>query len=142
VKPSSARTCRLARRGDAFVIPQPGRRPEVRSESEDHARQPGGVRGDDAGRQVRERGSFELGVVWFDDCVPAVGVVARNAVEQPWIGVVKERVEPPQVEQGVLTGAGVGLGVQVQDRTYRQTAGEMHGLLLRGERTTGSVVRG
>ncbi len=68
----------------------------------------GGVRGEDPGGQVCERGACEVGVDLFDDRVSAVGLVGRDGVEQLGVGGGEEGAEPPEVEQDVLTGGSLG----------------------------------
>lgn len=65
----------------------------------------------------------------------AVGRIGRDGVEQVGVGGGEERVEPPLVEQGVLTGGGVCFGVEVRDPAHHQPARQLLGLLLRGERS-------
>jgi hypothetical protein len=56
---------------------------------------------------VRQGGVLQVGVDLLDDCVTAVGLVRRDGVEQVGVGGGEERVEPPEVEQGVLAGGAV-----------------------------------
>ena len=71
----------------------------------DHGQhQPGGVRGELPGGQVRQGGVLQVGVDLFDDRVAAVGLVGGHGVEGAG---GEEGVEPPGVEQcrpGRLSG--------------------------------------
>lgn len=67
-------------------------------ERDDREDEPGGVGGEHPGRQVRQRGVFEVGVNPLDDRVSAVGRVRGDRVEDLGVGA-EERVEAPGVEQ-------------------------------------------
>lgn len=53
--------------------------------------QPGAVRGEHPGRQVRERAVLEVGVDQFDDRVAAVGLVRLDSVHRVLVGCGEER---------------------------------------------------
>jgi hypothetical protein len=56
---------------------------------------------------VRQSRALEVGVDLFDDRVATVGLVRGDGVECVGRGGGEERVEAPQVEQGVVTGGAV-----------------------------------
>src|SRR5699024_5074644 len=90
----------------------------------DHGQdEPGGVRGELAGGQVRQGGVLQVGVDVLDDGVGAVGLVRGDGVQQVGVGGGEERVEAPGVEQLVLALA--TLGVQVGDASHDQAAGHV-----------------
>jgi hypothetical protein len=71
----------------------------------------------------------------FDDRGSAVGLVGRDGVEDGWVGGGEEGVEPSQVEQCVLAGGAVLIGVEVRDPAHHhQPVRDLVGLLFRGER--------
>jgi hypothetical protein len=70
----------------------------------------------------------------LDDRVAAVGLVGCDCVEEVGVGGGEEGVEPPGVEQGVLAGGLVLLGVEVRDPADYEPVGHLLGLLLRSER--------
>lgn len=80
-----------------------------------------------------QRGVLQVGVDLFDDRVPTVGLVHGDRAQQVGVGGGEEGVEPPHVEQGVLTGGLVLLGVEVRDPAHHQPPGHVLGLLLRRE---------
>jgi hypothetical protein len=84
--------------------------------------------------QVRQRRVLEVGVDLLDDRVPTVGLARGDGVEDRGVGGDEEPVEPPGVEQGVLAGCFVLLGVEVRDPADHEPAEHVVGLLLRGER--------
>ncbi len=85
------------------------------------------------GGQVRQRGALEVGVDLFDDRVPAVGLVGGDGVQHMGRDGGEERVEAPGVEQGVLPGRLLLVGVEVVDAAHDQPARDLVGLLLGGE---------
>src|SRR5437899_2802317 len=76
-------------------------------------------------------GVLQVRVDLLDDRVVAVGLVGGHGVGEVGVGGGEERVEAPQVEQGVLTR--VGCRVQFGDTAHDQASGHVVGLLLGGE---------
>ena len=69
----------------------------------------------------------------LDDRMVAVSLVGCDGVQDFCVGGGEERVKAPRVEQGVLTGGLVLLGVEVRDPAHDEAPGHLVGLLLRGE---------
>ena len=90
--------------------------------------QPGGVGGELAGRQVRQRGVLQIGVDLLDDRVATVCLISGDGVQGAG---GEERVEPVRVEEGSLPVGGVL--VQLGDAAHDKPAHDLVGFLLRGE---------
>ena len=90
------------------------------------------------GGQVRQRGALEVGVDLLDDGVGAVNLVDGDRVRDAFGGGGEEGVVPPQLEQAVLPGALLLLGVGVGDAPHDQPACHLR-LLLRRERRVGHL---
>ncbi len=56
------------------------------------ADEPGRVRSEFTGRQVRQRTVFQVGVDLFDDGVPAVGLICSDGVQDDGVNGGEERV--------------------------------------------------
>ena len=88
---------------------------------------------------MRQRGVLQVGVDLLDDGMGAVDLVDGHGVSGLGISGGEERVMPPQLEQPVLPGALLRLGVGVRDAAHHQPAGHPLALLLRGERDVGHL---
>ena len=94
------RRCRGFGESTGMVGDETGSTGEVECDHGEH--EPGAVRGEHSGGQVREWAVLQVGVDLLDDRVSAVSLVRRNSVESLSGRGGEERVVPVGVEQGWL----------------------------------------
>ena len=99
-------------------------------ERDDGQHEPGRVRGELPGWQVRQGRVLQVGVDLFDDRVPAVGLVGGDGVQLLGGDGGEEGVEAPHVEQGALPVRLLALGVEVGDAAHDEPARDLVGWLL------------
>jgi hypothetical protein len=102
---------------------------EVERDHGEH--EPGAVRGEHPGRQMRERAALQIGVDLFDDRVTTVGLVRRDGVRYVLRSGGEDRVMPVGVEQRRLLHL---VRVQVRDAPDHEPALDSICLLPRAER--------